>query len=715
MPFLPGKMPKPAVCRRPATSFHADLAGGSRYLYWKHNATPSPHPRRPRVFRVQGDTAMDWQGLRFLGESPVDGYVLQNCTYSPSLVALAFLVACLAGYTALDMVERVGNSLSHPRLWQWIGAFCLGSGIWATHFVAMLAFHAPIALRYDLPITGLSLLIAVAASYLAMYMTARPRFGLLPCLLAACCIGLGIAAMHYTGMAALVLSVPAGTPLELQASADSLRLGWLTGVLASAIAACGIWAAWSEKQRERRLSENSRVNALLNQLDHAHASLRQMARYDSLTGLQNRTAFNEVFVQHLENCRLRGKGLAVMFLDLDHFKRINDSLGHDSGDQLLKIVSERIRSVLRDSDVVARFAGDEFCVLADLTQDHEAHILSQRLMQKMKEPIALDGRTLVMTASVGVSLYPNDGEQCEELLKNAGLALHQSKACGRNNAQFFSRQLLVRATQELQMEEELRQALRDDQLELHYQPILALADGEVHQLEALVRWRHPTQGLLGPDRFIGLAEANGMIDQLDDWVLRRACRDLRSLHLAGHERLRVAVNCCASNLGRASLVDEVRHALEQAGLAACFLELEVTEDALMYNIDQTIPLLERLRELGVSLSIDDFGTGYSSLAYLRRLPLDALKVDRSFIMDIPASQRDMEIAQAIIAMAQKLHLKVVAEGVETPQQLAFLRENHCELVQGYLFSRPLPLAALEEFLRAYRFDAAPPLRSLNQA
>lgn len=206
-----------------------------------------------------------------------------------------------------------------------------------------------------------------------------------------------------------------------------------------------------------------------------------------------------------------------------------------------------------------------------------------------------------------------------------------------------------------------------------------------------------------------------MIDQLDDWVLRRACRDLRSLHLAGHERLRVAVNCCASNLGRASLVDEVRHALEQAGLAACFLELEVTEDALMYNIDQTIPLLERLRELGVSLSIDDFGTGYSSLAYLRRLPLDALKVDRSFIMDIPASQRDMEIAQAIIAMAQKLHLKVVAEGVETPQQLAFLRENHCELVQGYLFSRSLPLAALEEFLRAYRFDAAPPLRSLNQA
>lgn len=475
-----------------------------------------------------------------------------------------------------------------------------------------------------------------------------------------------------------------------------------------------LFASYIQAMRQRMRQRRYALQAHQDTLRGMMRQLEDLVATDELTGLFNRRHFMRLASRALEDLLPnRQHGLAL--IDLDHFKRINDSLGHDSGDELLKIVSERIRSVLRDSDVVARFAGDEFCVLADLTQDHEAHILSQRLMQKMKEPIALDGRTLVMTASVGVSLYPNDGEQCEELLKNAGLALHQSKACGRNNAQFFSRQLLVRATQELQMEEELRQALRDDQLELHYQPILALADGEVHQLEALVRWRHPTQGLLGPDRFIGLAEANGMIDQLDDWVLRRACRDLRSLHLAGHERLRVAVNCCASNLGRASLVDEVRHALEQAGLAARFLELEVTEDALMYNIDQTIPLLERLRELGVSLSIDDFGTGYSSLAYLRRLPLDALKVDRSFIMDIPASQRDMEIAQAIIAMAQKLHLKVVAEGVETPQQLAFLRENHCELVQGYLFSRPLPLAALEEFLRAYRFDAAPPLRSLNQA
>ncbi|MEM8309792.1 diguanylate cyclase, partial [Morganella morganii] len=222
----------------------------------------------------------------------------------------------------------------------------------------------------------------------------------------------------------------------------------------------------------------------LSSIKRSENELDFLAHHDSLTGLPNRAALSERLEQEVARRHRDGGDLLLAVLDIDHFKRINDSLGHDSGDELLKIVSERIRSVLRDSDVVARFAGDEFCVLADLTQDHEAHILSQRLMQKMKEPIALDGRTLVMTASVGVSLYPNDGEQCEELLKNAGLALHQSKACGRNNAQFFSRQLLVRATQELQMEEELRQALRDDQLELHYQPILALADGEVHQLEA---------------------------------------------------------------------------------------------------------------------------------------------------------------------------------------------------------------------------------------
>ena len=326
-------------------------------------------------------------------------------------------------------------------------------------------------------------------------------------------------------------------------------------------------------------------------------------------------------------------------------------------------------------------------------------------MQRMKEPISTAGRNLVMTMSVGISLFPNDGDQPEELLKHADLALYQSKGNGRNATHFFSPHLKTKATQELQLEEELRKALWDDELVLYYQPILRIDHGEVEQLEALVRWKHPTHGLLAPDRFIGLATANGLIGALDAWVLRRACEDLRRLHDLGHTDLRVAVNCCASNLGREGLVDEVQQTLEETGLAARYLEMEVTENAVMSNISQAVPLLNRLRELGVSLSIDDFGTGYSSLSYLRQLPLDALKVDRSFIRDVPQSRRDSEIAQAIIAMAQKLHLKVIAEGVEHAQQLTFLRDNHCELAQGYLFSRPLPLSALVEFLEAYREDS----------
>ena len=443
------------------------------------------------------------------------------------------------------------------------------------------------------------------------------------------------------------------------------------------------------------------------------ATLQLLAEQDPLTGIANRQGFQTLLAARLSE--FDGRGLVLGHLDLDNFRHVNDSLGHQGGDRLILQVVNRLRGFMENGDSLARLGSDEFALLLDTRRDPQrAERVAERIVECLGEPYWIDGESLLLGCSLGLA-HARADEGADPLMWHAHIAMQQAKSRQGCTFHVFDERINRGVRSLADLEAELRRALRRDELELHYQPILALADGEVHQLEALVRWRHPTQGLLGPDRFIGLAEANGMIDQLDDWVLRRACRDLRSLHLAGHERLRVAVNCCASNLGRASLVDEVRHALEQAGLAACFLELEVTEDALMYNIDQTIPLLERLRELGVSLSIDDFGTGYSSLAYLRRLPLDALKVDRSFIMDIPASQRDMEIAQAIIAMAQKLHLKVVAEGVETPQQLAFLRENHCELVQGYLFSRPLPLAALEEFLRAYRFDAAPPLRSLNQA
>jgi diguanylate cyclase len=466
------------------------------------------------------------------------------------------------------------------------------------------------------------------------------------------------------------------------------------------IIAGSVSAALADKKLQAKERDLRRVNALLSQLDQARMSLQKVAHYDALTNLINRRGFNQLFAERLtEQDEIHGK-LAVMFLDIDHFKRINDSLGHDAGDELLKVIAERIRNATRGGDVVARFGGDEFCILMSLQHNDEALYLAQRVMQKMKDPIALSGRRMVMTTSIGISIYPDDGQTCEELLKHADLALYQSKGNGRNSTHFFSPNLKTRASLELHLEEELRAALREESgLQLFYQPIVDLRTGHVAKLEALVRWQHPTHGLLTPDKFIGIAENNGLIAELDNWVLRRACRDLGKLTEPGFDKLVIAVNCSALNLARVELLDEVASALEDASVAPHRLELEVTENALMGNISNTIVLLKEIRALGVGLSIDDFGTGYSSLAYLKRLPLDTVKIDRSFIIDIPKSPQDMEIVQAIILMAHTLHLKVVTEGVETPAQLDFLSEYGCDYVQGYLFSKPLPLHELGPLVR----------------
>ncbi|WP_095599282.1 bifunctional diguanylate cyclase/phosphodiesterase [Pseudomonas sp. PIC25] len=711
---------------------------------------------------------MEWMGLRFLSSLPEDGQVILECTHDPLLVLLAYLVASIASLTTLGMAERIGYA-AHERarlFWRWGGAFCLAGGIWAMHFIAMLAFNAPVPLRYDLLGTVISLLIAFIAALLAMNTLSHARLQPSQYLIAAVCIGLGIAAMHYSGMAALrseatlyydaglfVLSVflaiavslaalllalyfrhgngilnlllkylaslvmggaivsmhftgmwalhlvvPVGTPLALQGASEVLPLALSLGLVTLLILGGGLSAVWADRKLESKERDLLRVNTLLSQLDQARTSLQMAAHYDALTNLLNRRGFNEVFAERLEEHAQRHQSLAVMFLDIDHFKRINDSLGHDAGDELLKVVAERLSGTFREQDVVARFGGDEFCVLASLHNADEARDLAQRAIQAMKEPIALAGRCMVMTTSIGISLFPQDGETCEELLKHADLALYQSKGSGRNNMHFFSAHLKAKATVELQLEEALHIALREERgLQLYYQPILDLRSGELNKLEALVRWHHPQHGLLSPDRFIGIAEANGFIDELDDWVLRRACQELALLCGTGY-RLKVAVNCSALNLGREDLPQVVDQALRSSGVAPALLEIEVTENALMGNINQAVPLLQRIRELGVSLSIDDFGTGYSSLAYLKRLPLDTLKIDRSFIQDINNSQQDMEIVQAIIVMAHALRLKVVAEGVEDAQQLAFLRDHRCDFVQGYLIGRPLPLSQLRDYL-----------------
>jgi len=719
---------------------------------------------------------MDWLGLRFTDEMPNSGQLILDCTHDLWLVLLAYGVACVASFATLDIAERIHHSTraSSSRLWCWVGAWCLAGGIWSLHFIAMLAFQAPIAIRYDLPLTVASLLIAFIAALLAMNTLSSRRLHAGQYLFAATSIGLGIAAMHYSGMAALrtdaslyyqpglfalsivlaigaslgalllglyfrqgggatrqvlklcaglvmglaiasmhftamwalKLVVPVDSVLQLQNADNSAQLALaVAGIALFSITAC-LGAAWADKKLASKERDLLRVKTLVDQLDHAHASLQQVAHFDALTNLLNRRGLNQAFAEKLLEHSRQQQPLAIMFIDLDHFKRINDSLGHDAGDELLKVVAERIRGALRDHDVIARFGGDEFCVLASLRTCDEARPLAQRMMQCLKEPFSLSGRCMVMTISIGISLFPEDGQTCDELLKHADLALYQAKGSGRNTLHFFNPQLKTKASFELQLEEELRNALQHDRgLLLYYQPILDLHSGELSKLEALVRWQHPEHGLLTPDRFIGIAEANGFVAEFDAWVLRRACHDLSLLGDSGYPHLKIAVNCSALNLGREELVQEVRDALCSFGVPPHRLELEVTENALMGNINRAVGLLQKIRALGVSLSIDDFGTGYSSLAYLKRLPLDTLKIDRSFIQDVPASHTDMEIIQAIIAMAHTLHLKVVAEGVESPQQLAFLREQDCDFVQGYLLSRPLPLQQLQAFLQRYRQPA----------
>ncbi|MCA4963861.1 putative bifunctional diguanylate cyclase/phosphodiesterase [Pseudomonas sp. Y24-6] len=713
---------------------------------------------------------MEWLGLPFITGLPDSGQVILSCTHNPFLVLLAYVVACVGSFAMLDMAERVDHAqkAESRRLWSLTGTACLAGGIWAMHFIGMLAFQAPVEIHYALPITLASLLIALLASWLVMLTLSQAQQTLWRYVGASVCIGLGIAAMHYvgmgamrseaaayfeptlftlsvliamlaglaalliarqlrggmglphqlkkytaslvlgaglfsmhfTGMAAFNMVLPAGSALTPPGENDHLQLGLTVAVMTLLIIGSSISAALADKKLQHKEHDLQRVNALLSQLDQARMSLQQVAHYDALTNLVNRRGFNQLFAEKLSEKTKEGGMLAVVFLDIDHFKRINDSLGHDAGDELLKVLASHIKSSVRShEDVVARFGGDEFCILIGLHDREEARQMAQRIMMKMKEPIELAGRRMVMTTSIGISLFPEDGSTCEELLKNADLALYQSKGNGRNGLNFFSANLKTRATLELQLEEELRHALRENTgLMLYYQPIFDLKTGLVSKLEALVRWQHPVHGLLSPERFITIAEANGLIAELDNWVLRKACEDLSELSRQGCEALRIAVNCSPLNLAREELADEIEQALRVAGVAPQRLELEVTENALMGNIANTLVLLRQIRALGVSLSIDDFGTGYSSLAYLKRLPLNTLKIDRSFIQEIPESTQDMEIVQAIIIMAHTLHLQVVTEGVETLEQYEFLERYGCDFVQGYLLSRPVPLAELRPVL-----------------
>lgn len=434
----------------------------------------------------------------------------------------------------------------------------------------------------------------------------------------------------------------------------------------------------------------------------AQERLTYLAHYDELTGLPNRTLFNENLHQVLVESQRRQRLAAVMFLDLDRFKTINDTLGHETGDTLLKAVAERLRRSVRRGDVIARLGGDEFTIaLADVAQSDDVALVAKKVLESFAYPFHIGGRDLFVTTSIGVALYPQHHEQVDGLLKSADAAMYRAKDLGRNNYQFFTKELNAQASERLALETHLRRALDRNEFLLHYQPQVDLSSGEVVGVEALIRWQNPELGLVSPTDFIPLAEETGLIVPIGEWVLRTACSQNKAWQGAGLPALRMSVNLSARQFREKNIVDTVRQILNQTGLAPKYLELELTE-SLLQNVDTAEVVLKELHSLGVHLSVDDFGTGYSSLNYLKRFPIDNLKIDRSFVRDVINDPDDAAITDAIITMAHTLGIYVVAEGVETREQLAFLHQHRCDLVQGYYFSKPLPAEAFVELLRSGR-------------
>lgn len=429
------------------------------------------------------------------------------------------------------------------------------------------------------------------------------------------------------------------------------------------------------------------------------ARIHYMAHHDFLTGLPNRFLLADRLTQLIATSKRAGSKFAVLFIDLDRFKTVNDSLGHRVGDRLLCVIGERLRSLLRASDTVARQGGDEFIVLlSQIADPAEAARVCGKLLPALSEPCLIDGLELSVTPSIGIAVGPDDGEDSDTLLKHADLAMYQVKQQGRNDFAFFRPEMRVRIAKLLQLEKYLRHAVEREELELFYQPQVSLETDRIVGLEALVRWRHPERGLVMPGDFIGLAEETRLILPIGEWVLRRACRQLAQWRRALDPELRMAVNLSPVQFQQPGLAEMVRSALEEAGLAPGALELEVTESLLMDDASLTVETLTTLKEMGIQLSIDDFGTGYSSLVYLKRFPVGQLKIDRAFVRDILEDSGDAAICTAIIALAGYLGLEVVAEGVETPEQLDWLRRAGCDRAQGYLLGRPAPAAEIEAML-----------------
>ncbi len=509
-----------------------------------------------------------------------------------------------------------------------------------------------------------------------------------------------------------ITTLSPGTPADRLGnwSQAMLQEGWEGEVLCRRASGGTFWTAISVSIV--RDSDNTISNFIISGIDiselkQANNQMEKIALYDALTGLANRRLFIDRLEQALRAAHRDQKKIALLFLDLDKFKRINDTLGHDAGDELLETVAKRLKHCVREKDTVARLGGDEFTVLlTDVEEDVSVSHVAQNILGHLKDPIRLKKHEVIVSTSIGITLAPDDSNTADRLMKNADLALYRAKEHGRDCYHFFTEELNEHALRQLELEQELRHALQYDEFTLYFQPQIDLRTEALVSVEALLRWHHPQRGLVMPQAFISVAEETGLIVPIGQWVLRNACHQTKMLQdLTGYP-VKVAINLSARQFDDPGLESFIGEVIQESGLNPQHVELEVTESMLMGDIEAVIRKLEKLKTTGISITIDDFGSGYSSLRYLKKLPVDVLKVDREFVRDIPDDINDMEITSAVIAVAHKLNLKVIAEGVEDIDQRDFLIINNCDYAQGYLYSQPLAFEALYDYIRKPIPDAS---------
>jgi diguanylate cyclase (GGDEF)-like protein len=653
-----------------------------------------------------------------------------------SMIALALLVCALGTAVVIQMFERARSSKAMNSMgWIFLTAVTAGATVWCTHFIAMMGYEVNVPARIDPLLTAASLMVVVAGTSVGLWVAlagTRTRLAAAGGAL----VGVAICAMHFSGMAAyrieglvdwkieyvvastilaVVLSsaafvvlcgrqpgrwrLPIGAGLLIACigsmhftamtamqvvsfasgdggmePADKHALAFATALVGMMAIACCITAA--------RIDRRTRAESF--------RRVRDVAMKDSLTGLLNRLSFNEALEGRLEAARHAGTRLALIAIDLDRFKEVNDLHGHKAGDQVLAIVADRMRQQMRSEDLVARLGGDEFVALVEFHDRAQLSAPLARLIAALSAPISLDTFTGSVGASIGVALYPDDGGTADLLSNNADLAMYRAKREGMQGPCFYDPQLDELVRRRMELARDLRLAVRREEFELHYQPQSSVQTGEVVGYEALLRWNHPIRGRVSPADFIPVAEEHGLMSMIGEWVLRRACADATTWPCGR----KVSVNVSPRQLGNPDMVALVDQVLRETGLPASRLEIELTETAIMQNRERGVETLRRIQALGVSVALDDFGTGYSSLETMRRFRFDKIKLDRLFISELGASEQALSVIRAVLALGRSMAIPVLAEGIETRHQLEILRREGCEEAQGYLLGYPVPLGSI---------------------